>query len=63
MSRRHRNPDPLRFLPSAAAVRSRLAEAEEEARKLRVLLDTIERVDRATTHPTEADRRQGVRHA
>jgi len=56
MPKNARSPDPLRFLPSAAAVRRRLAELTDEVRRLRILLSTAERVERA-----KADRRQGVR--
>lgn len=59
MPKNARAPDPLRFLPSAAAIRRRLAELTDEVRRLRILLSTAERVERAKADPTMADRRQG----
>lgn len=38
-------PDPLRFIPSPAAIRRRLSESETEAAKLRILLEVSERIE------------------
>ena len=38
--------DPLNCIPSAAAVRIRLAEIQEEARRLDVLLKTAEEIEK-----------------
>lgn len=51
--------DPLAFVPSPQVVRDKLAQTEELARKLRVLLDFAERIDApesraATTPPGKA---------
>lgn len=39
--------DPLAYIPSAQAVREKLEETQEIVRKLHVLLDVAERLERA----------------
>ncbi|NLS96596.1 MAG: hypothetical protein GXX96_31045 [Planctomycetaceae bacterium] len=51
--------NPLTCLPSAEAVRKRLKAAREEARKLRILLQVAEKIEKAD----DADSRQGVADA
>ena len=41
------NADPLRFIPSATAIRARLSRLEEELRKLTILLRTAEEIEAA----------------
>jgi hypothetical protein len=57
MARRY---DPLAQIPSPEPVRRRLAETEELARRLRVLLELSERVH-STPHKKTADRREAAR--
>jgi hypothetical protein len=45
--------DPLRCIPSARIVRRRLLETEAEAAKLRILLDTAERIERVASMEPE----------
>jgi len=48
--------DPLNCIPSAEAVKARLAKVLEEARRLNILLQTAEQIERpapdATARPT-----------
>jgi hypothetical protein len=48
--------DPLKCIPSAAAIRKRLAEARELARKLEILLQTAEGLEHDKTSPKQAAR-------
>lgn len=51
--------DPLALIPSAATLRRKLDEARERVRKLRVMLTTAERIERAAAAtPPEPDRRE-----
>lgn len=45
--------DPLTFIPSPDAIRRRLREAEQLASRLKILLDTSERITIAEDDPTE----------
>jgi hypothetical protein len=47
--------DPLNLIPHAATVREELAATERRARRLRILLDTAERIEQAEYEPAAAD--------
>lgn len=55
--------DPLALIPSAEALRRKLAEIIEQARRLRIVLRTAERIERDRSSPNapRTDRRQEVR--
>lgn len=55
--------DPLALIPSAEAIRRKLAEIIEQARRLKILLRTAERIEgeRNSPHAPRKDRRQEVR--
>jgi hypothetical protein len=46
--------DPLKCIPSAGEVRRRLTEAEEQAARLRILLEVAERIEREQGQNVEA---------
>jgi hypothetical protein len=50
-----RDYDPLAFIPSADVIRRQLAEAEELARRWRVLLHTAEQIENEDNKPAEKD--------
>lgn len=52
MSHRKQTYDPLRCIPSASVLRTTLAETEEQARRLRILLETAERIEKETPNAT-----------
>ena len=55
--------DPLTLIPSAEVLRRKLAEIIEQARRLKIVLRTAERIegDRNSPHAPRKDRRQEVR--
>ena len=56
-----RDYDPLALIPSADTLRKKLAEVQERARRLRVLLRTAEEIERQQAKSTDTTQ-QGVAH-
>ena len=53
--------DPLKCIPSSDSVRKRLTETETLAQKLRILLDTAERIERQSQESHDPHRNSRTR--
>lgn len=51
MATREREYDPLSVIPTTATIRQRLERTQEQARRLRILLRTAERIERNGRRP------------
>lgn len=62
MAERVRGYDPFSAIPRAETLRRRLAELQEQARRLKILLRTAELIEREQSDADAAEAGKGVAH-